>query len=298
MEASIALVVAVSAPLIYASIGETITEKAGLVNLSLDGSIGLAALAGFAAAFTTGSVLVGFAAGAAVSVASAALIAYSSIELRINQIAVGFVLFLLATELSAFLGDSFVGKAGVAVTSRPIPLLEDIPVLGEIFFSHNLSVYGSYAAIIAAYLFFYRTRRGLVAMGVGERPDAAHARGVRVNRLRYLYTMLGAALVGIGGAAFSLDVLLGWRRGLTTNFGWIALAIVIFGGWHPFRVALGVYLFGALQVAAIKVQPVFPGLTQVLPIMPFVLMILALVIVNRDWFRDLGDRFPQWRGLL
>jgi simple sugar transport system permease protein len=118
-----------------------------------------------------------------------------------------------------------------------------------------------------------------------------------VNRLRYLYTVIGGSLVGVAGAAFSLDVKLGWRDGLTTNFGWIALAIVIFGGWNPMRAALGCYLFGALQLTALKLQPVFPALSQILPVMPFVLMILALLLVYMDAFRHLADRRPGLRRL-
>ena len=133
---------------------------------------------------------------------------------------------------------------------------------------------------------------------MGERPEAAHARGIRVNRWRYVYTVLGGALVGIAGAAFSLDVRLGWRDGLTTNYGWIALAIVIFGGWHPARAATGAYLFGALSIVALKLQPHLPDLAQILPITPFALMIFALLLVSQDWSRRLADRYPRWRRLL
>jgi simple sugar transport system permease protein len=134
--------------------------------------------------------------------------------------------------------------------------------------------------------------------GVGERPAAAFARGLAVNRLRYVYTIVGGAMAGLAGAAFSLDVKLGWREGLTTNFGWIALAIVIFGGWNPVRVAFGAYLFGVLQTVALKLQPVFPGLSQILPLLPFALMIFALVLVYLRLFRDLADRHPLLRRLL
>jgi simple sugar transport system permease protein len=116
--------------------------------------------------------------------------------------------------------------------------------------------------------------------------------------MRYFYTILGGALVGVGGAAFSLDQKFGWSEGHVRNFGWIALAVVIFGGWHPFRVAIGCYLFGALQVVALKLQPVFPGLSQVLPILPFPTMILTLVVINRPGFRALGDRFVSLRKFL
>ena len=291
-------VIAGAAPLIYATIGETITEKAGVVNLSLDGSLLLSAMAGFAGAYLTDNVIVGFLAAAAASAVVALIIAYAGIDLGLNQIAVGFVLFLLASELSALLGGPFVREPGPAVPKLEIPLLADIPFFGKALFQHNLSIYGSFALIAIVYWFFYRTRPGLEMQAVGERPEAAFARGVSVRATRYLYTLLGGALVGIGGAAFSLDQKFGWSEGHVRNYGWIALAVVIFGGWHPIRVALGCYLFGALQVVALKLQPVFPGLSQVLPILPFPTMILTLVVINRPGFRALGDRFVSLRKFL
>lgn len=299
MEATLASIVAAASPLVYAAIGETITEKAGVVNLSLEGTLRLSAMTGFAISYVTGSVLLGFLAAAGVGMLIASIVAFASIELRLNQIAVGFVLTLLAIELSSFLGNPYVGQQGPGVPSMPIPLLSDIPFLGKVLFDHNLSVYGSYLVIVGAYLFIFKTRRGLDMQGVGERPEAAFARGIPVNRLRYLYTMVGGALAGIGGAAFSLDVQLGWREGLTAkNYGWIALAIVIFGGWNPIRAAFGAYLFGVLQTVALKLQPVFPGLSQILPLLPFALMIFALVLVYLRLFRDLADRHPLLRRLL
>jgi len=298
MEATLASIVAAAGPLVYAVVGETIAEKAGVINLSLDGSIMLSAMAGFAAAYTTGSVVVGFLAAMGVSMAVALLIAFASIELRLNQIAVGFVLTLLCADLASFLGDPYVGQRAAGVPPLAVPGLRDIPFLGRVFFQHNLSVYGSFLVVAVAYLFIFRTRRGLELQGVGGRPEAAHARGVRVNLLRYVYTVVGGALCGIAGAAFSLDVRLGWRDGLTQNYGWIALAIVIFGGWHPARAAGGAYLFGALSVTALKLQPHLPDLSQILPITPFALMIFALLLVSQDWSRRLADRLPRWRRLL
>jgi general nucleoside transport system permease protein len=298
VEATLASIVAAASPLVYAAMGETIAEKAGVVNLSLEGTIMLSAMTAFAIGVTTGSVLLGFLAAMAVGAIIAATVAFASIELRLNQIAVGFVLTLLAIELSSFLGDPYVGRAGPSVPAIDVPLLSRIPYLGRIFFQHNLSVYGSFLAIAGVYLFMFHTRRGLEMQGVGERPAAAFARGIGVNRLRYVYTILGGAMAGLAGAAFSLDVKLGWREGLTTNFGWIALAIVIFGGWHPIRVAFGAYLFGILQTVALKLQPVFPGVSQILPLLPFALMIFALVLVYLRLFRDLADRHPLVRRLL
>ena len=288
--AVLASIVGAATPLVFAVVGETISEKAGVVNLSLEGTIMLSAMTAFATASATDSVIVGYLAGAAVGGFLALIIAFSSIQLRLNQIAVGFVLTLLAIKLSSFIGDPFVGQQGAAVPHVGIPLLQNIPFLGRVFFDHNLSVYGSYLALIGAYLFLYRTRKGLVLQAVGERPEAAFARGVDVNRLRYVTTVVGGMFAGIAGAAFSLDVILGWREGLTSNYGWIALAIVIFGGWNPLRAAIGAYLFGALQVTALKLQPELPSLSQILGIFPFVLMIALLVIVYLPSFRRFGER--------
>lgn len=294
----LATIIAGATPLVYAAIGETINEKAGVVNLSLDGSILLSAMTGFAVAFETGNVLLGFLGAMMVSVLIASIVAFASIRLRINQIATGFVLFLLATSLALFLGNSYVGKLGPKVPAWKVPLLSDIPFVGTVFFQHNLSVYGSYVAIIVAYLFLFRSRRGLILLGVGERPEAAHARGIKVNRLRYIYTVAGGGLVGLAGAAVSLDQIAGWRETGTRNLGWIALAFVIFGGWHPFRVALGCYLYRFLLFlgGTQTFQNILP--TQILTTLPFVLMILTLSAVSSDWFRHLGDRFTRVRNFL
>ena len=245
----LATIIATATPLVYATIGEMINEKAGVINLSLDGSILLSAMVGFAAAAGSGSVIVGFLAAIVVSMAIAALVAFSSIELRLNQIAVGFVLFLLARQLALFFGDSYVGRAGPKVPSWDIPVLADIPFIGTVLFQHNLSVYGSYLLVLGTFFYIYKTRPGLALQGVGERPEAAFARGIPVNRLRFVYTLIGGALVGVAGASVSLDQIAGWRENLTTNLGWIALAFVIFGGWHPFRVAIACYVYRGLLYA-------------------------------------------------
>jgi simple sugar transport system permease protein len=195
MEAALASILLASAPLIFATIGETITEKSGIINLSLDGSILLSAMIGFAAAYLTGNVWLGFVAAAIVSLLVALLVAYASISLRLNQVAVGFVLTLLCADLSSFLGNPFVRIQGPSVPHMPIPILEDIPFLGPILFDQDPVVYASILTIVAAYLFVFRTRRGLELQGMGERPEAAHARGVPVNRMRYVYAAVGGALV-------------------------------------------------------------------------------------------------------
>ena len=277
---TLAIVISYGTPLVFAVIGETITEKSGVVNLSLDGSMLLSAMTGFAVSFTTGNVALGLIAGGLISSNLALIVAFSSIRLRLNQIAVGIVLTLLAAKLSDFLGQSFVRKPGPSVQDLHIPVLGDIPGLGPVLFQQNLLVYSSYILIGISFWFIFYTRHGLNLQAIGERPEAAFARGIDVNKLRYLYTAVGGFLVGLGGAAFSLDVKLGWSDGHITNFGWIALAIVIFGGWHPLRAAMGCYLFGILQLMALKLQPFLPQLSQVLPIFPFPLMIMTLLFIN------------------
>jgi ABC-type uncharacterized transport system permease subunit len=300
MEATLATIVAAAIPLIFATMGETISEKSGVINLSMEGSLMLSALAGFAVAFESGSTWLGFAAAAVVGAAFALIVAISSITLWLNQVAVGFVLASLGIALSSFLGSAYTGKPGgpVAVPPLAIPVLSDLPILGRALFSHDIVVYAGLLLVVAVWAWMYRTRPGLLLQGVGERPAAAHARGIGVVRLRYVYTVLGGALVGIGGAAFTLDAKLGWSFMHTRNFGWIALAIVIFGGWHPVRVAAGVLLFGFLQWLALDLQSVFPSLTQVLPILPFALMIFALALVNAAWLRAWADRHPRWGAIV
>jgi simple sugar transport system permease protein len=280
---TIRTVVAASTPLVFAGVGETLTERVGITNLSLDGSILLSAMAGFAVAFLSGSVLVGFLAAMAVGALIALLVAYSSIALRQDQVAVGFVLTLLAGDLSSFLGKPFVHIPGPSVPHLPIPGLVDIPLLGPALFNQNLVVYLSYILIIGSWLWLFKTGPGLRLRSVGERPEAAFARGVNVQRTRYLYAALGGALVGAAGATYSLSVKLGWSHRHTAGMGWIALAIVIFGGWSPLRVAFGAYLFGVLQSLGSILQPIYPTIpTQIFQAAPFALMIVALLFVSGD----------------
>jgi simple sugar transport system permease protein len=282
---TLASIVAASTPIVLASIGETISEKSGVINLSLDGSIALSAMTGFAVAFSTGSVTLGILSAVAVGALIALVVAFGSITLRQEQVAVGFVLTMLCLELADFLGNPFVRKPGPSVPHVPIPLLSEIPVLGPVFFDHNPVIYLSLVSIAATWWWFHRTQPGLKLQGVGERPESAFARGVNVNRLRYLYTVIGGALVGLAGASYSLSIKLGWSHRHTFGIGWIALAIVIFGGWSPWRLAAGCYLYGILKALGSILQrnPAFSSVpTQIFSSAPFVLMILALLLVSSE----------------
>lgn len=292
-------VLAAAAPVLFAVIGETITERAGVINLSVNGTILLSAMGGFAVAVNTGSLLLGFLAGALIGALVALVIAFSSITLQQSQVAVGFVLALVCRDLSYFLGNPYMGASGPRLPSAPIPLLGDLPLIGPLFFRQDLLTYLSYVLIFAAWAYIFKTRPGLMLQGVGERPAAAFARGADVNRLRYLYTVIGGAIIGIAGPAYSLSVKAGWKGTISglDGIGWIALSITIFGGWNPLRAAFGAYLFALLQWLGLVLQPSLPGIpSQVLQVAPFPLMILTLLLVNignAEWVERALARLPE-----
>jgi general nucleoside transport system permease protein len=271
------------APLVIAALGATISERAGVVNLSLDGSIMLAALAAFVVGTGTASLGLGVLAAMLVAAIIALVVAVASINLRQSQVAVGFVLTLLARDLALFLGIPHRSEAGLPVPYFPIPGLKDIPVLGTLFFSHDLFTYLSFALIILVWVFMFRTRAGLMLRALGERPATAFARGANVNLARYFYVGVGGALVGLGGAAYTLSVTTTWNEAAISGNGWIALAIVIFGGWHPFRVAFGVYLVAGLRAVVTGLQAdIGRQWVELLNALPWVLMLVTLLLVSRS----------------
>jgi simple sugar transport system permease protein len=271
-------------PLIIAVCGETITERAGIVNLSLDGTMLLAAMTGFITGLVSGNVWIGFLAAAGVGALFSLIIAFGSIRLRKDQFAIGFVLTLLGDELSAFLGQNYTRIPGESVSHLGIPILEDIPILGPIFFDHDPLVYFAFFLVGLTWWWIFRTQPGLRLRSAGERPESGFVRGVNVNSLRYTYAIIGGALVGIAGAAYSLDIKLGWSEGHTRGLGWIALAIVIFGGWSPLRGAFGALLFGASKSLAAVLQRRFPEVSVVaFNATPWILMIVVLILVGSDF---------------
>jgi len=304
----IASVIAGATPLVLAAIGETLTEKSGLINLSLDGSILLAAMAAFVAALKLESLLAGFVAGALVGAAVAAVVAMFGVFLGQNQVAVGFVMTLMTRDLAYFIGNPYSRIQGFHTAPMPVPLLEQLPFVGVVFFNHHLPVYLSIVLTGACWWYIYRTSPGLQLQAVGENPKAAHARGIDPRRVQLLYAVCGGVLVGLAGAAFSLFTKPGWGRPQgAEGIGWIALALVIFGGWHPVKAAAGAYLFSFLQVLGIFLQEWFPSIpSQVFQVAPFPLMIFTLLIMSfgqnpailrraekRKWAMQLLRFFPS-----
>lgn len=292
-------VLAAAAPVVFAVMGETLSERGGVINLSMNGTILLTAMGGFAVAIKTNSLVLGFLAGMLIGALVAAVVAFASITLKQSQVAVGFILTLLCRDLSYFLGNPIMGQTGPRLQSMSIPGLEDIPVVGELFFRQDVLTYLSFVVIILVWAYIYKTRPGLILQGIGERPAAAFVRGANVNRLRYIYTILGGALIGLAGPAYSLSIKAGWKGTITglDGIGWIALAITIFGGWNPLRAAVGCYLFSLLQWLGLVLQPILPGIpSQVLQVAPFPLMILTLLFVNignAEWIERVLAGMPE-----
>jgi len=294
---TIAAVLMAGAPLVLATLGETLTEKAGIINLSLDGSILLSAMAAFAVASTTGSPWLGVVGGAAVGAAAAGVLGLIGIYLGQSQLAIGFILTLLCRDLAYFLGHSFSRQPGPDLGLWTIPGLANVPFLGPIFANASPVIYLGLAAIALCWWWMFRTEGGMRLRAVGESPRAAFGRGIRVRLTRFAYCLAGGALVGMAGAAYSLAVKPGWGRPQgCEGAGWIALAIVIFGGWHPVRAALGAFFFAGLQVSGIYLQDVFPSIpAPVFQVAPFPMMILTLLAVNLGrvgWVQDLVRRHP------
>ncbi|MBN1319405.1 MAG: ABC transporter permease [Thermoleophilia bacterium] len=292
-------VLTTASPIVVATIGETFAERAGVINLSVNGTILLSAMGSFVVALSTGSLALGFLAGALIGAVVALIVAFGSITLRQSQVAIGFVLTLFCRDLAYFLGNPFMGEKGPILSVRSIPLLKDIPILGTMFFKQDIMTYFSFVLIFVAWWWIFRTRPGLTLRAVGERPEAAFARGARVDLIRYVYTALAGALVGLAGPMFSLGVKAGWKGTISglDGLGWIVLAIVIFGAWNPVRAALGAYLFGLLQWLSVVLQPSLQGIpSQVLQVAPFPLMILTLLLVNvgnAEWVERVLAALPE-----
>jgi simple sugar transport system permease protein len=298
-------ILAASAPLLFATLGETITERAGIINLSLNGLILLSAMGSFAVSVLSGSIIFGFITGILIGILVSSIIAFTSITLKQSQVAVGFVMALLCRDLSYFLGNPYMGLAAPRLSSTPIPVLKDIPLLGVLFFNHDVITYFSFTIIILLFIWMFKTKPGLVLQGIGERPSAAFARGANIKLNRYIYTLVGGALVGLAGPTYSLSIKAGWKGTISglDGIGWIALALTIFGGWNPIRAAFGAYLFGFLQWLGLVLQPYLPGVpSQLLQVSPFPLMIMTLLLVNignTDWLsRTLMDLPEQTRFLI
>jgi len=291
-------VIASASPIVIAAIGETLTEKSGVLNLSVNGIILLSAMGGFVMTYHTANLMAGYLMGMVIGALIGFILAFCSITLQQSQVAVGLVLAFLCRDLSYFLGNDYMGVNAPIIHTTPLPFLGDLPLIGVLFFKQTLMVYLSLLSIPLALIWINRTRYGLILRSVGERPEAAFARGIAVNKIRFIYAVIGSALVGLAGPIYSLGLKPGWKGSMSglDGIGWIVLAITIFGGWNPFRVALGAYLFELLRWLGLIYQTKMSGVpSQVLQVAPFPLMILTLVFVNvrsTEWFENFLCKLP------
>lgn len=277
----LAAAVTAGTPILYAALGELVTERAGILNLGVEGIMLVGAVSGFIAAVSSGSSWLGLAAAMAAGGAVALIHGLLSITLRANQVVSGLALTLFGAGLSGYLGKSYIGiPVPAPFTIQPFPGLADIPVLGPIFFQHNVLVYVSYALVLVLWLYLFRTRPGLYLRALGENPGAADALGVNVVLLRYVYVIAGGMLCGAAGAYLSLAYAPNWLENMTAGRGWIAVALVIFALWNPWRALVGSYLFGGVDALGFHLQVMgFSVSVFFLNMLPYIFTILVLVIV-------------------
>jgi len=277
----LAATVVAGTPLLLVALGELICERSGVLNLGQEGMMLMGAVAGFVAALTTGSLVVGVAAAILAGVGMSLLFAFMAVTLAANQYAAGLALTIFGTGLSAFVGAGFVGEPIDGFTRVAIPVLSDIPVIGRVLFNQDPLVYLSLIAFAAVAVFLRHTRGGLLLRAVGEDPEAANANGLKVLVVRYLAVAFGGGMAGLGGAYLSLAYTPLWTENMTAGGGWIALALVVFATWRPERVVLGAYLFGAASILHLVLQGLgWNSSTELLAMLPYVVTILMLVLLS------------------
>jgi len=270
-------------PILLAALGEVVVEKAGVLNLGVEGMMITGAICGFASAVMTGSPALGFVGAALGGAALSLVFAFLTQVLLSNQVATGLALTLFGLGFSSLLGQNYVGVVPPRTTALHIPVLSDLRIVGRVLFQHDIWVYLSILLVAAVWAALKYSRAGLVLRAVGENHDAAHALGYKVVRIRVAAIMFGGACAGMGGAYLSLVRVPSWTDGITAGAGWIALAIVVFGAWKPWRVMLGAYLFGGITVLQLNLQAAGARVpVEYLSMSPYLITILVLVIMSSN----------------
>jgi simple sugar transport system permease protein len=284
----IALTMNAGTPLLLAALGVLINERSGVVNLGTEGMMLVAAVIGFATTLLTGHYWLGFVAGTAAGIAMAMLFAALAVGLLTNQIATGLALSLFGAGLSAFIGLALQGDTLPVRGVDGVQILRDVPFIGPALFAQHWLVYFSLALTAAVAWFLFRTRSGLILRAVGESPDAAHALGHSVRRIRCAALAFGGACAGLAGAYLSTIYTPLWSEGMVAGRGWIALALVTFATWRPGRLLLGAYLFGGVTMLQFYLQGQGVEVpAQWLAMTPYVATIVVLALISRDprWIR-------------
>lgn len=283
--ATLAAAITAGTPILYAALGEILAERAGVLNLGVEGMMLVGAVTGFMVAVHTGNPWLGFLAALLAAGIMASIFAFLTITLRSNQVVTGLALTIFGTGLSGFLGKPYIGIP-LPLSFKPVtvPVLSGIPVIGPVFFNHDPLVYLTYFLVPLLWYFLYNTRPGLNLRATGENPAAADALGVNVFALRYLYVIIGGMLAGAGGAFLSLAYAPSWLENMTAGRGWIAVALVIFAVWDPVKALLGSYLFGGVDALSYTLQ----AATKIaipsffLKMLPYILTLVVLIVATRQ----------------
>lgn len=280
---AILTIITAATPLLYAALGEMVTEKSGILNLGVEGMMVMGAVTGFAAVHYTGSPVIGVAAAVITGALMASIFALLVLKFHASQVPTGLALTLFGIGLSALVGQGLVGVAYEGVPKVHIPVLSSIPVIGPLLFQHDLLIYLSLLMVALIAYFLTKTRAGLILRAVGDSHETAHAMGYSVIKIRLLATLFGGGMAGLGGAYLSLAYSPLWMEGMTAGRGWIALALVVFGTWQTYRVLLGAYLFGSILLMQLHAQALGIAVPpQVMSMLPYLATILVLVIISRD----------------
>jgi ABC-type uncharacterized transport system permease subunit len=297
-EAIMMSVIAASTPLLLAAAGELVVERAGVLNLGVEGMMIMGAACGFAGAYLSDSILVGTLCGVLAGAAMAAVFGIFTLGLAVNQVATGLALTILGTGLSGLIGAGFVGQRISRAPQLHLPILTDLPAVGKILFGQDGFVYVSIALVIAIWLFLYRSRAGLVLRAVGDNHISAHALGYPVLKIRMLAVLFGGACAGLAGAFLPLVYTPFFIPGMTAGRGWIALALVVFASWRPARLVGGAYLFGAVSILQLHAQALGLGIpSQLMSSLPYLATVIVLVLISRKR-GTAGSAAPASLGLV
>lgn len=281
-EAILLTCITAATPLLIAAIGELVVERSGVLNLGVEGMMIMGAATGIAVAILTGSSTLGVLGAVAAGMALSALFALMTLGLAVNQVASGLALTIFGLGLSGVIGAPFVGVQRAGIGKIEVPVLSDLPWVGRVLFEQDPFVYLSFMLVGGVWWFLNRTKSGLVLRACGENHTSAHALGYPVLKIRLLAILFGGACAGIAGGYLSLVYTPFWTSGMTAGRGWIALAIVVFASWLPWRAALGAYLFGGLTILQLHAQGFgVPVPSQLLAALPYLLTIVVLVLIMR-----------------
>ncbi len=283
VEAILLTIATAATPLLIAAMGELVVERSGVLNLGVEGMMVMGAVAGFAIAYLTGSAWLGVLASILTGAVFSLLFGFLTLTLVTNQVATGLALTLLGLGLSGMLGEGFVGLPGVKMQVLQIPYLSDLPLVGRLIFGQDPIFYISIFLVVGVSWFLFRTRAGLTLRSVGDSHKSAHALGIKVIRIRYLAVLFGGACAGLAGGYLSLVYVPQWVENMTAGRGWIALALVVFASWRPWRVLAGAYLFGGVTIGQLHAQALGFGIpSQLLSSLPYLATILVLVLISRN----------------